>query len=214
MQKDAQLSAGAALSDENTSSLGQDVKMAPQEQPLKYEMGGNKKRMMCQKAFITRMAIRSFSSMVAQLNEAQTKAVRSIGFSSFLKVNLKQISGKFSKWLVEIFDPYSTSFALSDGQRFTVIAFDVYMTIRVPIGGREIMEITRSSTDREYDEVHAAWKIEHNAPELTRMPKFILAKKDGGDSFKRNFFIYLVNSFSAGRRTATAASPSLTMSRM
>jgi len=32
-----------------------------------------------------------FSSLVAQLNEGQTEAVRSMGFVSFLKVNLKQI---------------------------------------------------------------------------------------------------------------------------
>ncbi|KAJ8426846.1 hypothetical protein Cgig2_010868 [Carnegiea gigantea] len=117
-QKDAQLSAGAALPEDKTSSLGQDV-------------------------------------------------------------NLKQIPGKFSK--------------------FTVIIFDDYVTLDVPIGGREIMKITRSSTDEEYDEVHAAWvkewKIQHNAPELTRMPVSILAKKDGGESFKRNFIIYLANCF-------------------
>jgi len=59
--------------------------MAPQQQPLKYEKSGNEKRM-CEKAFTMRMGIRSFSSMVAQLNDAQNEAVRSMGFASFLKV--------------------------------------------------------------------------------------------------------------------------------
>ncbi|KAJ8422305.1 hypothetical protein Cgig2_014530 [Carnegiea gigantea] len=115
------------------------------------------------------------------LNEAQTEAVRSMGFASFLKVGLKQILEKFSKWLVESFDPYSASFMLSDGQRFTVTAFDAYVTLGVLIGGREIMEISKSSTDEQYHEAHAAWvkewKIEHTTPELTHMLKFILAKK-------------------------------------
>ncbi|KAJ8429604.1 hypothetical protein Cgig2_008834 [Carnegiea gigantea] len=141
-QTDVQLSAGAALPKEKTSSLG--------------------------------MSVHSFSSMVAQLNEAQTEAVRSMGFASFLKVDLKQILGKFSKLLVESYDPYPASFVLPDGQRFVVIAFDVYVTLGVPIEGRKIVEITSSSTDEEYDEVHAAWvkewKIQHNPPELTRMP--------------------------------------------
>ncbi|KAJ8424152.1 hypothetical protein Cgig2_001614 [Carnegiea gigantea] len=265
---------------------------------------------MYQKAFIMRMTIHSFSSMLAQLNEAQTKVVRSMGFASFLKVDLKQIPGKFSKLLVESSDPYSASFVLPNGQRFTVAAFDVYMTLGMPIGERETMEITRSLTVEEYDEnhyynksilkyvknvnqtssldwckfvlqklitlaqlneaqadavrsigfasflkvdmkqipgkfskhldgqkflvikfdmyvtlgvpsrgreiikvaksfiyeeydeVHTAWlkewKIEQNAPELTRMPEFILAKKNGGESFKRNFIIYLVNCFFSG----------------
>ncbi|KAJ8420503.1 hypothetical protein Cgig2_024708 [Carnegiea gigantea] len=168
--------------------------MAPQEQPLKYKKGGNEKRMMCQKAFIMRMTICSFSSMVAQLNKAQTKVVKSMGFTSFLKVDLKRIPRKFSKWLVESFDPYSASFVLPDGQRFTVTAFNVYVTLGVPIGGREIIEITKSSTDKEYDEVKK-WKIQHNAPKLTCTPEFILAKKDRDESFKRNFIIYLANCF-------------------
>ncbi|KAJ8419721.1 hypothetical protein Cgig2_020782 [Carnegiea gigantea] len=77
----------------------------------------------------------------------QAKAVRSMGFTSFVKVNLKQIIGKFSKWLVESFDPYA----------FSATTFDVYVTLGVPFGGRKIIKITKSSMDKEYDEVHAAW---------------------------------------------------------
>ncbi|KAJ8420371.1 hypothetical protein Cgig2_002026 [Carnegiea gigantea] len=90
--------------------------------------------------------------MVAQLNEAQTGVATSMGFASFLKVDLKQISGKFSKWLVDSFDPYSASFMLLNGQMFKVIAFDAYVTLVVPIGGTEIIESSRSLADEEYDE--------------------------------------------------------------
>ncbi|KAJ8420870.1 hypothetical protein Cgig2_023870 [Carnegiea gigantea] len=125
-----------------------------------------------------------------------------MGFTSFLKVDLKQIPRKFPKWLVESFDPYAVCFRLSDGQKFPVIAFDVYATLDVPLGRREIIEITESSMDEEYHEVPATWlkewKVQKNAPELTRMPEFILAKKDEGKSFKRNFIIYLVNCFFSG----------------
>ena len=66
------------------------------------------------------------------------------------------------------------------------------------------MEITRSSTDEKYDEVHDAWvkewRIQHNALELTRMLVFTLANKDGDKSFKRNFIIYLVNCFFNGSK--------------
>ena len=72
-----------------------------------------------------------------------------MGFASFLKVNLKQIPGKFSKWLVESFDPCAASFMLPNGQRFMVTTFDAYVTLGVPVGGREIMELTRSLTDKE-----------------------------------------------------------------
>ncbi|KAJ8425629.1 hypothetical protein Cgig2_024284 [Carnegiea gigantea] len=90
--------------------------------------------------------------------------------------------------------------------RFTITAFDVYVTPGVPIGGREIMEITKSSMDKEYDEVRATWvkewKIEQNASELTCMPEFSLAKKDKGESFKRNFIIYLVTFHFSGPKNS------------
>ncbi|KAJ8431651.1 hypothetical protein Cgig2_024123 [Carnegiea gigantea] len=112
------------------------------------------------------------------LHKAQAEVVRSIGFISFLKVDLKQIPGKFSKWL-----------------KFPVLAFDVYATLGVPLMGREIMEITKSSMGEEYDEVDAVWlkewKLQKNSPEVTRISEFIPAEKDGGESFKRNLIIYL-----------------------
>jgi len=46
----------------------------------------------------------SFSSLVTELNKAQAEAVKSMGVASFLKVDMKQIPRKFSKWLVESFD--------------------------------------------------------------------------------------------------------------
>jgi len=61
------------------------------------------------------MTILSFLSMLTQLNEAKIKAVRSMGFASFLKVDLKQILGEFSKWLLESFNPYVVYFKLLDG---------------------------------------------------------------------------------------------------
>ena len=134
------------------------------------------------------MTTHSFSSIVAQLNEAQAEAVRSMGFSSFLKVDLKQIPWKFSKWLVENFDPYAICFRLPDGQKLPITALYVYVTLDVPFGERKIIEITKSSTDEEYDEVHIAWlkeqKIEQKALEVTRMSEFILAKKDGVESLR------------------------------
>jgi len=70
---------------------------------------------------------------------------------------VKQIPGKFSKWLVESFDPYAVCFRLPDGKKFPVTAFDVQAALGVPLGGTKIIKITKSSIDEEYDEVHAMW---------------------------------------------------------
>ncbi|KAJ8422212.1 hypothetical protein Cgig2_000290 [Carnegiea gigantea] len=94
----------------------------------------------------------SFSSMVAQLKEAQIEAVRSMGFTSFLKIDVKQIPMKFSKWLVESFDPYVVYFKLLEEQKFHVTTFDVYLTLGVPIGGKQIVKINKAFIDEKYEE--------------------------------------------------------------
>ncbi|KAJ8427309.1 hypothetical protein Cgig2_032958 [Carnegiea gigantea] len=109
--------------------------------------GGASEKRTYQKAIISRMSTHSFSSLVAPLNEAQAEAIRSMGLAFFLKVEVKQIPGEFSKWLVESFDPYALYFKLPDGQKFPVTAFDVHMTLGVPLGRIEIIKITKSSMD-------------------------------------------------------------------
>ena len=60
------------------------------------------------------MFVRS-PSMVLQFNEAHIEVVKSIGFASFLRVDLKLTPGKFSKGLIESFDPYVVYFRLLNG---------------------------------------------------------------------------------------------------
>ncbi|KAJ8419596.1 hypothetical protein Cgig2_013232 [Carnegiea gigantea] len=138
------------------------------------------------------MSTRSFSSLVAQLNEAQAKAVRSMGFPPFLKVNMKQIPRKFSNL-------YASNFQM--GRSFQ----SQHLTCIQPW------------VDDEYDELHNAWlkewKLQKNAPELTQMPEFILAQKDGGKSFKRNFIIYLVNSFFSRSKNRYYSNPTVPLDK-
>ena len=96
----------AALVLVKATNLGKELQIVQEEWALKSEEGANEKRMY-QKAFITRMSTRSFTSLVAQLNKARAEAVRSMRFASFLKDDLKHILENFSKWLVESFDPVS-----------------------------------------------------------------------------------------------------------
>jgi len=132
------------------TSSGKELPIVREELVLKSKEGSSKKRTY-QKEFIIRMSTRSFLSLVAQLNKAQAEVVKSMGFASFLKVDLKNIPGKFSNCLVESFDPYAVCFRLPDGQKFPVTAFAVYATLGVPLRGTKIIEITKSSTEEEYD---------------------------------------------------------------
>jgi len=118
----------AALVLVKVTSSGKELQIVQEELALKSEGGASEKRIY-QKAYITRISMHSFSSLVTQLNEAQAEAVRSMGFASFLKVDVKQIPGKFSKWLVESFDPYAMCFRLLEGHKFLVTAFDMHATL-------------------------------------------------------------------------------------
>ncbi|KAJ8424911.1 hypothetical protein Cgig2_012848 [Carnegiea gigantea] len=60
----------------------------------------------------------------AQSQTARIEAIKSMRFASFLKVNLKQIPRKFSKWPVESFDSHVIYFSFPDGQKFQVTPFD------------------------------------------------------------------------------------------
>ncbi|KAJ8431501.1 hypothetical protein Cgig2_003250 [Carnegiea gigantea] len=144
---------------------------------------GNEKRTY-HKAFITGMSMCSFSSMINGV--------------------ALQIARKFSKWLIESFGPYAIYCRLLDGKIFQVIVFDVYLTLGLPIGGKQIVQISKSSTNEEYEHVHTVWmkewNIDQKTSELTRIMDFILSNKDGGGSFWRNFIIYMVNCFFSGSK--------------
>ncbi|KAJ8422276.1 LOW QUALITY PROTEIN: hypothetical protein Cgig2_009278 [Carnegiea gigantea] len=114
-------------------------KSAVKVRALKFEEGAIEERTY-QKAFITRMTMRSFSSWH---NSMKLRLRWSYQWDLFL--------------LGKSFDPYTVCFRLLDEQKFRVTAFDVYVTLDVPFKGREIIEFNKSSMDEEYDEVHAAW---------------------------------------------------------
>ncbi|KAJ8424963.1 hypothetical protein Cgig2_000550 [Carnegiea gigantea] len=96
--------------------------MVQQKLPLKYEEKVGNENKTFKKIFITRMSVPSISSMMLQSNEAQIEVIKPMGFASFLKVDLKQILGKFSN-----FDPYAICFELPDGKKFLVTLFDIHM---------------------------------------------------------------------------------------
>jgi len=64
-QKDVEYDASVALAIAKTKSSAHDLQMVEQERPLKSEDGGGNKNKTYQNVFITRMTVRSVSSLVA-----------------------------------------------------------------------------------------------------------------------------------------------------
>ncbi|KAJ8429341.1 hypothetical protein Cgig2_002962 [Carnegiea gigantea] len=72
------------------------------------------------------------------------------------------------------------------GQKFSITAFDVSITLGMPFGGRQIIQIAKSSVDEEYDKANGEYKAtDGSKPKVTpktkpkpHAKKVVLAEKD------------------------------------
>ena len=78
------------------------------------------------------------------------------------------------------------------------------------IGRRKVEEFYgKKPKDVKYNEVLAAWRKEWNLQDgttkLSQMPQYILSQTDAGESFKRNFVLYMVSCFFNGSKNVHCA---------
>ena len=163
--------------------------------------GGTKHK----KIFQLRMSPSGFVGMIAHFNEAQTKAIQDMGFGGFLHLQVIELPGDLCKWLVDRFDPYSVSLYISQYKRIEITPMDVHITLALPIGGKKVEEYYGNKPkDATYNQVLDAWRKDWNlkdgTPKLNQMPQYILRHADAGESFKRNFVMYMVSCFFNGSK--------------
>ncbi|KAJ8423773.1 hypothetical protein Cgig2_034197 [Carnegiea gigantea] len=157
------------------------------------------------KIFQSRMSPSGFVGMIAHFNEAQTKAIQDMGFGGFLHLQVTELPGKLCKWLVDRFDPYSVTLYISLNKMIEIAPMDVHITLVLPIGGRKVEEFYgKKPKDAKYNKVLNAWRKDWNlqdgTPKLSQMPQYILSQTDAGESFKRNFVMYMVSYFFNGSK--------------
>ncbi|KAJ8435804.1 hypothetical protein Cgig2_024787 [Carnegiea gigantea] len=92
------------------------------------------------KIFQSRMSPSGFVGMIANFNEAQTKAIQDMGFGGFLHLQVAELPGDLCKWLVDRFDPYSVILYISLDKRIEITPMDVHITLALPISGRKVEE--------------------------------------------------------------------------
>ncbi|KAJ8429061.1 hypothetical protein Cgig2_025050 [Carnegiea gigantea] len=140
------------------------------------------------------MSPSGFVAMIENFNEAQRQAARDMGFEGFLHLQVPELPGGF------IFDPYLVTLYMFADKKIEITPMDVHLTLALPIGGRKVEEFYgKKAKDTKYNEVLLAWRKEWNlqdgTPKLSHMPQYILSQADVGESFKRNFVLYMVSCF-------------------
>ncbi|KAJ8434076.1 hypothetical protein Cgig2_007591 [Carnegiea gigantea] len=86
-----------------------------------------------------------------------------------------------------------------------IIPIDVHITLALPIGGKKVEEFYgKKPKDATYNQVLDAWRRDWNlqdrTPKLSQMPQYILSQTDIGESFKRNFVMYMISCFFNGSK--------------
>jgi len=113
------------------------------------------------------------------------------------------LSGDLCEWLVNSFDPYSVILYISAEKK-------IENTPALSIGGMKIEEFYGKKTkDAKYNKVFSAWikewSLQDGNPKLSQMPHYILSQADAGESFKRNFVLYMVSCFFNGLKNVDCA---------
>ncbi|VFQ87141.1 unnamed protein product, partial [Cuscuta campestris] len=77
--------------------------------------------------------------VVEALNEDQRREVVRIGFGSMLKIKLTELPAKLGFWVVEKFNPKSSSIELADGTKVRVTVDDIRHVLGFPCGRAKVV---------------------------------------------------------------------------
>ncbi|VFQ80899.1 unnamed protein product, partial [Cuscuta campestris] len=81
--------------------------------------------------------------VVEALNEVQRREVVRIGFGSMLKIKLTELPAKLGFWVVEKFNPRSSSIELADGTKVRVTVDDIRHVLGLPCGRAKVFYVDR-----------------------------------------------------------------------
>ncbi|KAJ8423195.1 LOW QUALITY PROTEIN: hypothetical protein Cgig2_019237 [Carnegiea gigantea] len=119
------------------------------------------------KEFNNRMSPKGLRQLIEKLNDKQKEAVKEIGFSGFLYLQVDIIPGKLA--LVRNFDTCLCSLPLTHG-RLRVTEHDVYMTLALTKGPLEVTEAkSETNSSIEFKTLLKRWKEQW--PDRDSVPK-------------------------------------------
>ncbi|KAH9620903.1 hypothetical protein KSS87_007856 [Heliosperma pusillum] len=130
-------------------------------------------------------------------SDNQILAIKQMGFEGLLHLQTDTIPGNLAYWLVSTFDPYKG--CLLDGN-LPILEEDIHACMGIPMGPLVVDEAPIGDKSPQVLSLLEDFKSQYEGDLID--VKVILRKLstqiDGGDSFKRNFIVYIFSSFLGG----------------
>ncbi|KAH9612453.1 hypothetical protein KSS87_003130, partial [Heliosperma pusillum] len=130
-------------------------------------------------------------------SDNQILAIKQMGFEGLLHLQTDTIPGNLAYWLVSTFDPYKG--CLLDGN-LPILEEDIHACMGIPMGPLVVDEAPIGDKYPQFLSLMEDFKSQYEGDLID--VKVILRKLstqiDGGDSFKRNFIVYIFSSFLGG----------------
>ncbi|KAH9618619.1 hypothetical protein KSS87_015731 [Heliosperma pusillum] len=130
-------------------------------------------------------------------SDNQILAIKQMGFEGLLHLQTDTIPGNLAYWLVSTFDPYKG--CLLDGN-LPILEEDIHACMGIPMGPLVVDEAPIGDKSPQFLSLLEDFKSQYEGDLID--VKVILRKLstqiDGGDSFKRNFIVYIFSSFLGG----------------
>ncbi|KAH9615992.1 hypothetical protein KSS87_003681 [Heliosperma pusillum] len=130
-------------------------------------------------------------------SDNQILAIKQMGFEGLLHLQTDTVPGNLAYWLVSTFDPYKG--CLLDGN-LPILEEDIHACMGIPMGPLVVDEAPIGDKSPQFLSLLEDFKSQYEGDLID--VKVILRKLstqiDGGDSFKRNFIVYIFSSFLGG----------------
>ncbi|VFQ77274.1 unnamed protein product [Cuscuta campestris] len=131
--------------------------------------------------------------VVEALNEVQRREVVRIGFGSMLRIKLTELPAKLGFWVVEKFNPRSSSIELADGTKVCVIVDDIRHVLGLPCGHVKVLSKKVGEKCDILEQLRVEIGMRDNKISPLELSEKVLQYTDGGVSFVRLFVLLVVS---------------------
>ncbi|KAH9620093.1 hypothetical protein KSS87_004840 [Heliosperma pusillum] len=130
-------------------------------------------------------------------SDNQILAIKQMGFEGLLHIQTDTVPGNLAYWLVSTFDPYKG--CLLDGN-LPILEEDIHACMGIPMGPLVVDEAPIGDKSPQFLSLLEDFKREYESDliDVKVILRELSTQIDGGDSFKRNFIVYIFSSFLGG----------------
>ncbi|VFQ77328.1 unnamed protein product [Cuscuta campestris] len=131
--------------------------------------------------------------VVEALNDVQRRDVVRIGFGSMLRIKLTELPAKLGFWVVDKFNPRSSSLELADGTKVRVTVDDIRHVLGLPCGRLKVLSKKKGEKCDIVEQLRVEIGMRDNKISPLELSEKVLQYTDGGVWFCRLFVLLVVS---------------------